>query len=530
MPHSIFNIQYSIFCLTIAFLLPMTRVSAQGILRTPSLISTPFKLVNSPYDEQSPVITPDGKALYFTIANHPLNTAGKKDLGDIWISLWIGGAWSAPSRASSNINDASYNAVAGFSADGSQIFLLSQYGKNGSVATTQGISVAKRQESDWSIPENIAIPYFMNRSAALTGMINSEGNVFVFSADSYNTHGVEDIYVSLKNGDKWSEPINLGSAINTEFQEYSPSLSDDGKTIFFASNGRKGFGGFDIYQASRLDDSWTLWSTPINMEQPLNSEGREQFYRPSKRMNLFITTRNSDGYGDIKALIDSAQQNKTDTLIKILEVKHDLNSGRNKQVVISGKISNSKTGAGLGAKILFKSDSLYSASSSPDGRFRLTIPATKIYNIEVQATNYVNLSERLDIHTFEMKTLEMNFKLQPIEIGTVVNLKNILFYMGTTSLLEESFPQLDVVVDFLKANAKVEIELDGHTDNRGDAKKNLILSQQRVDKIKSYLISKGISSRRIRGKGFGGKHPIATSDSEEARKLNRRVEFVIVKD
>ncbi len=498
------------------------------VLFAQRVMISPFKLVNSAYDEQCPVITPDGKALYFTVANHPENIKDKKDLGDIWVSLWMGSAWAKPIHGGNVINDVSYNAVAGFSADGNQLFLLGHYGKDG-VASTQGIAVSKRTESGWSIPENISMPYFLNRSPTLSGMINTEGTVFVFAADSYNTRGVEDIFVSLKKDGQWTEPINLGNTINSSFQELSPSLSADGKTIYFASNGRKGYGGFDIYRSTRLDESWTAWTSPLNMEQPLNSEARELFYRPSKSAQLFTTTRNSDGYGDIRALIDSTQQTRTDT-IKILEVNYNLRAGRSKEVVISGRITSSKTSAGLRAKILFRSDSLYSTSSSSDGRFKLTIPATKVYNIEVQATHFVNLSERLDIHTFELKTLEMNFKLQPIEVGAVVNLKNILFYMGTTNLLEESYPELDVVVDFLKSNPKVEIELEGHTDNRGDAKKNVALSQQRVDKIKSYLVTKGIGSRRIKGKGFGGTRPIATSDSEESRKLNRRVEFVIVKD
>ncbi len=523
MKPSIFHILNSILFFTVL----ITSSTIQGVAQ--SIINVPFKLVNSSYDEQNPVITPDGKALYFTLANHPQNVNGKRDLGDIWISLWIGGAWTAPIHGGSVINDGSYNAVAGFSADGNQLFLVNHFGKKGSAASTQGISISKKTDSGWSTPENISIPYFLNRATRLTGMINDEENVFIFSADSYNTKGVEDIYVSLKKDDRWTEPINLGSSINTSFQELTPSLSQDGKTIYFASNGRKGYGGFDIYSSTRLDDSWTAWTTPLNMEQPLNSEARELFYRPTKKMRLFTTTRNSDGYGDIRAIIDSTQQTRTDT-VKILEVKHDLSLGTNKLVVISGKVMNSKTGSSISAKILFKSDSLYSVTSSPDGRFQLTIPATKVYNIEVQSSNFVNLSERLDIHTFELKTLEMNFKLQPIEVGAVVNLKNILFYMGTTSLLEESYPELNVIVDFLKTNPKVEIELDGHTDNRGDAKKNLVLSEQRVEKIKSYLVSKGVNSRRIKGKGFGGTKPIATNDSEEARKLNRRVEFVILKD
>ncbi len=510
----------------LAFALNMTAAQ----LFAQRIISAPFKLVNSPYDEQSPVITPDGKALYFTVANHPQNIGGKKDLGDIWVSLWIGGSWTAPIHGGNVINDESYNAVAGFTADGAQLFLLGHYAKNGSVTSTQGIAVSKKTDSGWSTPENISIPYFLNRSAILTGMLNAAADIFIFAADSYYTKGVEDIYVSLKKGSQWTEPINLGATINTSFQELSPSLSADGKTIFFASNGRKGFGGFDIYAATRLDESWTVWSAPLNMEQPLNTDSRELFYRSSATMNLFTTTRNSDGYGDIRALIDTAYREPVDTLVKIVEIKRHENFGKEKQVIISGRVTNLKTGAGLSAKILFKSDSLYSVSSAANGKFRIAIPSTKIYNIEVQAANFVNLSERLDIHTLEMKTLEMNFKLQPIEVGAVINLKSILFYMGTVSLLEESYPELDVVVDFLKSNPKVEIELEGHTDNRGDAKKNLVLSQQRVDRIKSYLVSKGIGQRRIKGKGFGGSRPIATNDSEEARKLNRRVEFAIVKD
>ena len=154
----------------------------------------------------------------------------------------------------------------------------------------------------------------------------------------------------------------------------------------------------------------------------------------------------------------------------------------------------------------------------------------KAYAIDVGATGFVNLSEKLDLQSIDPGNLEMNFKLQPIEVGAVVNLKNVLFELGTVSLLQESYPELNGVVEFLKSNPKVEIVLEGHTDNRGDMKKNLALSQHRVDAIKSYLVSKGISARRIKGKGFGGTRPIATNNSEEARMLNRRVEFRILKN
>lgn len=498
-------------------------------MRAQSFITEPFRLCNTPYDEQAPVISPDQKFLFYTIAKHPDNIGGKKDPGDIWFSTWSNGAWSAPIHAGILLNNEDYNAVLGFSADGSKIFLTGHYEKSGS-PKTQGISFASKTEAGWSYPENISIPYFLNRSHQLTGMVSPDETVFIFSADSYGTKGVEDIYVSLKKEGTWGEPIHLGAAINTPLQEVTPAISADGKTIYFSSNGRGGAGGFDIFKSERLDDSWKSWSVPQNLEGAINTEARELFYRPDFKLNIFLctTTKNSNGYGNIFAIGESLNiQPASDTVSQSKETKGE---ALNNRVVVRGRVTNLKTNAGLPAEVSFRSDSIYSVKSDAQGNYQVIIPANKIYSIIVKAKNYVNLSERLDIHTFELRNLEMNFKLQPIEIGTVVNLKSVLFYMGTTSLLEESYPELDVVTDFLKSNPKVEIQLEGHTDNRGDAKKNLILSQQRVDRIKSYLVSKGIGAKRIKGKGFGGSKPIATSDTEEARKLNRRVEFVIVKD
>jgi outer membrane protein OmpA-like peptidoglycan-associated protein len=162
--------------------------------------------------------------------------------------------------------------------------------------------------------------------------------------------------------------------------------------------------------------------------------------------------------------------------------------------------------------------------------YAVGLKRANVYLISIEAAGFVNLSEKLDLQSIDMKNVELNFKLQPIEVGAVVNLKSVLFELGSTTLLDESYSELNTVVDFLNANPKVEIELEGHTDNRGDAKKNLVLSQQRVDKIKSYLVSKGISARRIKGKGFGGSRPIATNNTEEERRLNRRVEFRILRD
>jgi OOP family OmpA-OmpF porin len=498
-----------------------------------------FGYVNSAHDEQAPFISPDGKMLFWTVANHPDNTGGKKDPGDIWYSVWTGEEWSLPLHGGMNINDGGYNAVAGFSGDGQRMFLMSHYKPGSDRAESQGIAMSIRANEGWSVPENINIPYFMNKSATTQGFLSTAAEALVFSAESYGTVGAEDLYVSVLNAGKWSEPKNLGKNINTAFQELSPSLSADGKYLFFASNGRKGYGSFDIYYSERLDDTWTNWSTPVNMGANINTEGRELFYRtyPAEKFVLYTSTLNSDGYGDIKFyrppenLPDSLIQQRPDTIVKMIEIKRDKPiAGEEKIFQVYGRVTNGKNNAPITATLTFHSDSLYSTVAAPDGKYRIKIPSVHEYTLRVEAAGFVGNFEKLDVRTYEMKSLEMNFKLQPIEVGATVNLKSVLFQQSTYNLLPDSYDELDLVVSFLKANPKVEIQLSGHTDNRGQADHNVRLSQKRVERVKGYLVSKGVNGKRITGKGFGGSKPIADNNSEETRRLNRRVEFTIVKD
>jgi len=502
-----------------------------------------FVNTNSSLDEQAPVISPDGKTLYYTIANHAQNIGGKKDAGDIWISLLLGNEWTAPIHAGNVLNDAGYNGVAGFSSDGQQLFLLSHYASSGK-AKTQGISVSRKTGSGWSTPENITLPYFLNRSNSLQGQLSKDGSAFVYSADSYSTIGEEDIYVVLRDASgNWGESRNLGRNINTPLQEFSPSLSEDGRYLFFASNGRQGYGSSDIYFSQRMDETWTRWSAPTNMGASVNSEGRELFYSayPKAGFALFTSTLNSDGYGDIKifyppkeamdSLVARVANNPTDTIVKLVEIKREQPINKNEKVVrVWGKVLNGKSNAPVNAEIHYQSDSLHQAFADTDGKYEINLPSVREYVIKVEAPGYVGTMERLDIRTFEMKSLEMNFKLQPIEVGATVNLKNILFQQSTSNLLSESSDELDMVVDFMKSNPKIVIELGGHTDNRGIHSHNVKLSKERVDKVKEYLVDKGVEANRITGRGYGGIRPIADNDAEDTRKLNRRVEFTILKN
>lgn len=531
---SIMNFQFVRIAI-VSFLFFVSIQSKAQIITQQSLQN-----VNSDHDEQSPVLSPDGKLLFFTVCNHSLNIGGKRDPGDIWFSEFKDGKWTAPQQAGALLNDRAYNAVAGFSADGLQVFLLNHYGPAGTIASTQGISVSRKVGSGWARPENIAIPYFQNKSSLQSGYVSPDGKVFVFSSETYGTRGVEDIYVSLKGTDgQWSQPINLGNQINSKLQEISPSLSADTRTLYFSTNS-KGVGSFDVYSATRLDDSWTQWSEPVNMGDEINTQGRELFfkdYSPSGFF-LFTSTNNSDRYGNIKVyipninfkdstIIAAVLKPKPDTVIKFNENTYQ-NLNDNK-INVYGRLSNSKNGDPVSGKMIFESGGNKITADAYLGEYAIRVESGSSYSIKIDAPGYVNDLETLDLKTYELKDLEMNFQMQPIEIGTTVTLKNILFVQSKDALLAESYPQLDLVVQFMTENPHVEIELAGHTDNRGSFQQLMSLSQKRVNKVKNYLVSKGIKARRITGKGYGGSKPIASNDNEDTRLLNRRVEFTIKK-
>ena len=501
---------------------------------TPAAAQVPG--IRSPFDEQSPVLAPDGSVMYFTMAGHPENAMGKRDPGDIWAAVRTPEGWSAP-EAQLQWNNNAYNAVIGFSDSGKEIYLLGHYQPDGSPAAVQGFSVSRRTATGWSRPEKIYVPYYNNRTPAAGAVVSGAGDVFLYAATAPLSLGAEDLFVSLRREDGWSEPIHLGPVINSAFQEISPFLSPDGRTIWFSSNRPGTIGSFDVFRANRLDDSWTNWSVPQLLDDRINSIGRELYFRPldaSGETGWFTSTRDSDGYGDVRyySLKDTPPPVPLVIQTPIETPRPEPKSDPKPEpglVRITGRVTSTAGNAPVVATITVSGSSSREVRSDATGFYSVELPREGIYAVQAESRGFIGKVEKVDLSGNRKPMVEVGFVLQPAEVGAVVNLSNVLFRQSSAMLLPESNDELDMVVSFLTINPDIRIELGGHTDNRGDRALNFRLSAERVKKVKGYLVSKGIDESRIVGKGYGGSKPIADNKTEEGRRQNRRVEFKIIK-
>lgn len=505
--------------LFVLFLIPFFCISASAQFSSAGL--------GSPFDEQSPRWSASASTVYYTVTGHPGNAGGKRDPGDIWSVTWNGTSWSAP-VPQTQWNNAGWNAVVGMSQDGSEIYLSGHYRSDGSPAASQGIAVCRKSGQGWSAPVNIYIPYLINKSSGTGAWVDDQSGVFIYSASTPATGGGEDLFVSLRGSDEWSEPVRLGGAVNSSAQEWSPALSSDGRTLYFASNRPGGAGSFDLYQCSRLDDSWTSWSDPQPVVGINNTAGRDLFPSPDAAGFWYTSTLNSEGYGDIRLLpsgtppippvepvavvVPGPPQRKEPEVAKA-------NVRRFSGSVISedgGPVSSARMELRPGGK---------GWNADAQGRFAADIPLDSAFEVEVEAEGFVGQVVAVPKGT---APFTIDVRLQPVKVGALVKLPNVLFRQGTDELMAGSFAELDMVVRFMKTNPTVRISLAGHTDGRGSPRLNKNLSAQRVRKVKAYLVSQGIGSKRIEGKGFGGTRPVADSRTEAGRRLNRRVEFSIL--
>ncbi len=486
------------------------------------LAETYDKNLNTVYNELTPRVSADGKTLYFVRENHPLNTKGSLSSQDLWVSDISNGINNATAlHLEKPFNQNSYNSVVGVSPDGNSMVIKGRYAENGAYLGL-GYTMLTRTKDGWSKPQELKVEGYsdMVKGTYVGGHWSADGKHLVLSLSENSDNDSQDIYVShLKEDGTWTKPKSLGSIINTKGDENGPFLAADGKTLYFSSNREGGLGSNDIWMSQRQDDTWTNWSEPVNLGSDVNTAEWDSYYTidAQGKYAYMVSYKNSKG--------GSAD------IIRI-ELKEDVQP--DPVVLVRGKVLDQKTNLPVAAKISYNGISdgknYGVANSNPEtGEYTIVLPYGINYSFTASAANYIGVSDNLDLTKVgEYKEITRDLYLVPIEVGATVRLNNIFFETGKDELKEDSFVELDRVIQFLKENPKVTIEISGHTDNVGDKGFNKALSQKRADAVIKYLVENGIDKSRLEGKGYGMEKSVADNSTEEGKALNRRVEFTIL--
>lgn len=475
--------------------------------------------VNSIYSELAPVISPDGKVLFFTREGDPSNS-GKQNDQDIWYSIInSNGNFEKARNIGPPLNNEYNNFAISSTPDGNSLLVGNIYFPK--APPKSGVSITHRQNSGWTFPEPLDIENFYNRSKYASFSLGSDAKTLILSLDREDTYGSHDLYVSfLKTDGSWSQPQNLGNQINTAGGEHSPFLASDLTTLYFSSDGFPGYGKNDIFLSRRLDSTWVHWSEPINLGDHINTSDWDAYFSvpASGEYAYFVSTSNPIQKEDIYRI-------KLPSSLKPESV-----------VLIYGKVLNSKTSTPITAKIVYEElpegkDVGIAISNDSTGEYKITLPGNKKYGFRANAEGYIGISENIDLTNLkEYQETKRDLFLVPIEKGEKIKINNLFFEFGKYDILPESFPELNRLAEFLQKNPNIKIQINGHTDNIGSNKDNQVLSEQRANAVKDYLAKKGVELNRIKTAGYGESKPIATNDTDEGRALNRRVEFMILEN
>ncbi|PKL85268.1 MAG: hypothetical protein CVV22_09025 [Ignavibacteriae bacterium HGW-Ignavibacteriae-1] len=476
-------------------------------------------MVNSKWRELAPIISSDGNTLFFTREGHPDNF-GSQRLQDIWYSKTdYSGNFTMAENIGPPINNENSNFSFAISPDGNVLYLGHIYlpdGKN-----ISGFSKSVFDGTKWSMPESMEVRNYYNRSRSGSFSISSDGKTMLLAIERDDTYGYMDIYVSFLLVDgTWSEPKNLGNTINTAAEEVSPYLASDGKTLYFSTGGHPGFGDNDMFISKRLDDTWTNWTEPTNLGSEINTRGWDAYYTISAegKYAYFVSSENSIGTEDIFRL----------------ELPSEITP--DPVFLLRGKVLNSKTEQPVSASIKYETlpdgiEAGFATSNALTGDYRIVLPSGKKYGYYAVAEGFVAVNQNLDLReVYDYGELNVDLYLVPIEKGQTVRINNIFFEFGAYELLDDSFIELNRLKESLNANPQMMILVKGHTDNIGNDARNQVLSENRANSVKQYLIEQGIDSTRIRINGMGSKSPIADNNTEEGREKNRRVEFEIISE
>jgi OmpA-OmpF porin, OOP family len=475
----------------------------------PELLPPP---INSFMMQYFPVLTIDQNTLIFT---RRLGNRANDD-EDIVISTRksMTEHWSEPTSISPNINSIYNEGTTAISADGRTLIFTSCHGRPSFGSCD--LYVSYKIGDEWSEPENMGNN--INSGAwESQPSLSSDGRVLYFVSDRKGGQGRRDIYMSKKDeNNKWLPAWNLGKEINTPDDEISPFIHFNGQTLYFSSNGHPGLGGFDLFESQKADENW---GEVKNLGYPINDH--------NDQVSLFVSADGTKGYYS-QEYAREGQRERTELYTFDFPASLIV---KNRSNFIFGKVIDAETKKPLNAEIELKDlnkNTLvgYTKSDPVSGEYLMALTEGADYGLFVDRVNYLYQSYTFNYaDSHSMQPIEKDILLRPIKRGAITVLSNLFFEVDKYELQEKSIPELQKVILFLNNNPRVRIQINGHTDNVGADDYNMQLSLNRAKAVYDYLIKEGVPRHRVRYKGFGKNNPVASNDTAEGKSQNRRIEF-----
>lgn len=475
--------------------------------------------INSEWDEYLAAITADDEQIVFTVKRpRDKSTVCAFCLNeeDLYCSRKSEGEW-LPREALGAPVKTGYNEGAQCISPDGKYLLYTMCDADFGMGSCD-LYWARRMGDRWSRPRNFGAPVNSGAWESQPTMA-ADGMTVYFTSSRPGGFGGMDIWkTTMTSEGEFSIPENLGPAINTPGDDAAPFIHSDGRTLYFASNGRVGMGGYDLYYSTLQSDG--SWSEPVNMGYPINS--------PADEINIFINASGTMAY------ISSDKDGGYGGLDLYSFVLDD-QLRPNPVTYIKGHVRDAFTGEPVAARIEMidlNTRQLLTATTSDayTGSYLACIHTGGNVLLNVSHPDYPFYSENFQIERSytELSPYLKDIALQPTDVGTVVTLKNVFFDFDQAVLKPESFEELDRLADYLRHNT-VRIEIGGHTDDQGSDEYNDRLSENRAKAVYDYLVGKSIPADRLQYKGYGKRVPIADNTTEEGRAANRRTEFKIIK-
>ena len=503
--------------------------------------------LNSPSDDWSPCLSADGELLIFTsnrVNEHLADDYGRFD-NEIYFSTLENRKWTTI-EAINTLNTEEDDAVGGLSYDGQRLLIYKVENENADVFES------KLNGTKWEAPER--------KMGKAGNSVNTTDNETLASYDPkdikvyYLTDGGygknwDIMFSGVMNRERniWGKGQSAGHEVNTKYHEGSVYLHPDGKTMYFSSQGHNSMGGYDIF-VSHVDELGH-WGPAQNLGAPINTPYDDLFYSSTASGKVAYIASNRKGgkggldiykityWGSEKPQSLDAEEQLIASIanpVKDKTIAQPIMVEERNLTVFKGKILDMITKESVPANISITDNAtgntyISVVSNASTGKFLVSLPSGKNYGIAVSADGYLFHSENFDIAKGETYNLiEKDIELMYIDIGSKIALRNVFFDLGKSIVKEDSYAELDRLVDLMQQLPNLRVELSGHTDNTGSEVLNNRLSQKRAEAVVEYLISKGISADKLTAKGYGSTAPIDSNQTPEGRQNNRRTEFEII--